>query len=197
MNTLPLQWIIVARVVVIALVALAAWFFYKQKKQSARLQQRFGPEYGRTVDELGGRTKAESELKAREKRVEDLTITPLAPAEAARFSQAWDALQARFVDNPKGVVLQADQLVRELMLKRGYPMGDFERRAADISVDHPAVVEHYRAAQTIAARDERGEADTEELRKAVVHYRVLFDDMLEVREAKQEVLPAKQMPVHA
>ena len=197
MNTLPLQWIIVAGVVVIALVALAAWFFSQKKKQSARLQQRFGPEYGRTVGELGGRTKAESELKAREKRVEDLTITPLAPAEAARFSQAWDALQARFVDNPKGVVVQADQLVRELMLKRGYPMGDFERRAADISVDHPAVVEHYRAAQTIAARDERGEADTEELRKAVVHYRVLFDDMLEVREAKQEVLPAKQMPVHA
>ena len=91
----------------------------------------------------------------------------------------------------------ADQLVRELMLKRGYPMGDFERRAADISVDHPTVVEHYRAAQTIAARDERGEADTEELRKAVVHHRVLFDEMLEVREAKQEVLPARQIPLHA
>ena len=197
MNTLSPQWIIVARVVVIALVALAAWFFYKQKKQSARLQQRLGSEYGRTVGELGGRTKAESELKAREKRVEHLTITPLVPAEAARFSQAWNALQARFVDNPKGVVVQADQLVRELMLKRGYPMGDFERRAADISVDHPTVVEHYRAAQTIAARDERGEADTEELRKAVVHYRVLFDEMLEVREAKQEVLSAKPMPVHA
>ena len=197
MNTLPLQWIIVAGVVVIALLALAAWFFSQKKKQSARLQQRFGSEYGRTVGELGGRTKAESELKAREKRVAELTITQLAPAEAARFSQAWNALQARFVDNPKGVVLQADQLVRELMLKRGYPMGDFERRAADISVDHSTVVEHYRAAQTIAARDERGEADTEELRKAVLHYRVLFDEMLEVREAKQEVLPAKQMPVHA
>jgi hypothetical protein len=197
MNTLPLQWTIVAGVVVIALLALAAWFFSQKKKQSARLQQRFGSEYGRTVGELGGRTKAESELKAREKRVEDLTITPLAPAEAARFSQAWNALQARFVDNPKGVVVQADQLVRELMLKRGYPMSDFERRAADISVDHPAVVENYRSAQTIAARDARGEADTEELRKAVVHYRVLFDDMLEVQEAKQEVLPAKQMPVHA
>ena len=104
------------------------------------------------MGELGGRTKAESELKAREKRVEALTITPLAPAEAARFAQAWDALQARFVDNPKGVVVQADQLVRELMLKRGFPMGDFERRAADISVDHPTVVEHYRAAQAIAAR---------------------------------------------
>ena len=197
MNMLPLQWTIVAGVVVTALLALAAWFFSQKKKQSARLQQRFGSEYGRTVGELGGRAKAESELKAREKRVEDLTITPLAPAEAARFSQAWNALQARFVDNPKGVVVQADQLVRELMLKRGYPMSDFERRAADISVDHPAVVENYRSAQTIAARDARGEADTEELRKAVVHYRVLFDDMLEVQEAKQEVLPAKQMPVHA
>jgi hypothetical protein len=191
------QWIIVAGVGVVALLALAPWFFLQKKKQSDRLRQRFGPEYGRTVGELGGRTKAESELKAREKRVEHLTITPLAPAEAARFSQSWNALQGRFVDNPKGVVVQADQLVRELMLKRGYPMGDFERRAADISVDHPAVVENYRAAQAIALRDERGEADTEELRKAVVHYRVLFDDMLEVREAKREVLPAKQMPVDA
>jgi hypothetical protein len=197
MNTIPLQWIIVAGVVVFALIAVAAWFFSQKKRQSERLQHRFGSEYGRTVGELGGRTKAEAELKAREKRVEQLTITPLAPAEAARFSQAWSALQGRFVDNPKGVVVQADQLVRELMLKRGYPMGDFERRAADISVDHPAVVEHYRAAQAIAARDERGEADTEELRKAVVHYRVLFDEMLEVREGKQEVLSAKEMAVHA
>jgi LPXTG-motif cell wall-anchored protein len=185
MNTIPLPWITLAGVVVIALLALAVWFLSRRKKQSARLQQRFGTEYDRTVGALGGRTKAESELKAREKRVEDLIITPVAPAEAARFSQAWNALQGRFVDNPKGVVVQADQLVRELMLKRGYPMGDFERRAADISVDHPAVVENYRAAQAIAARDERGEADTEELRKAVVHYRVLFDEMLEVREAKQ------------
>ena len=187
-------WIILVGVVLLALIAFAAWFFY-QKKQSARLQQRFGPEYGRTVGELGGRTKAELELKAREKRVEQLSITPLAPAEAARFSQAWNALQGRFVDNPKGVVVQADQLVRELMVKRGYPMGDFERRAADISVDHPTVVEHYRAAQAIAARDERGEADTEELRKAVVHYRVLFDEMLDVKETKGEVASAKE--VHA
>jgi len=197
MNAIPMQWILVAAVVVIALLALAAWFFSRKKKQSDRLQQRFGAEYDRTMGELGGRTKAESELKTREKRVEHLTITPLAPGEAARFTQAWNALQGRFVDNPKGAVVQADQLVRELMLKRGYPMGDFERRAADISVDHPTVVEHYRAAQAIAARDGDGEADTEELRKAVVHYRVLFDEMLEVREAKQEALPAKQMPVHA
>jgi hypothetical protein len=194
MNTI---WIIVTGVLVIALLGLAAWFLSQKRKQSARLQQRFGAEYGRTVGELGGRTKAESELKAREERVGHLAITPLAPAEAARFSQAWNALQGRFVDNPKGVVVQADQLVRELMAKRGYPMGDFERRAADISVDHPAVVENYRAAQAIAARDERDEADTEELRKAVVHYRVLFDEMLEIRTATPEVASGKPMAAHA
>ena len=184
MDTMSTQtWIILAGVVVLALIALGIWFFY-HKKQSHRLEQRFGPEYGRSVDELGSRTKAESELKAREKRVDQFNIVPLAPSEAARFSEAWKVLQGRFVDDPKNAVVQADQLVRELMLKRGYPMGDFERRAADISVDHPAVVEHYRAAQAIAVRDGRGEADTEELRKAVVHYRALFDELLEVREVK-------------
>ncbi|HJW10913.1 MAG TPA: hypothetical protein VJ598_03950, partial [Albitalea sp.] len=111
--------------------------------------------------------------------------------------QAWKALQSGFVDNPKGVVVQADQLVRELLLKRGYPMGDFERRAADISVDHPAVVSNYRAAQAIAARDQRGEADTEELRKAVVHFRALFDELLEVGEVKPAAMPAKQMELHS
>ena len=184
MDTISTQtWIILGGVVVLVLIALAAWFSY-HKKQSHRLKQHFGPEYGRTVDELGSRTKAESELKAREKRVEHFNIVPLAPSEAARFSEAWKVLQGRFVDDPKNAVVQADQLVRELMLKRGYPMGDFERRAADISVDHPAVVEHYRAAQAIAVRDGRGEADTEELRKAVVHYRALFDELLEIKEAK-------------
>jgi hypothetical protein len=194
MDTISTQTWIIAGVLVLALIALAAWVFY-QKKQSHRLQEQFGPEYGRTVDELGSRTKAESELKAREKRVERFTIIPLSPSEAARFSQAWADLQGRFVDNPKGVVIQADQLVRELMLKRGYPMADFERRAADISVDYPAVVDHYRTAQAIAVRDQRGEADTEELRKAVVHYRALFDELLEVRETKQEAMPTK--PVEA
>jgi hypothetical protein len=197
MATIPTPWIVVAGVLVLALLAVAAWFLSQRKKQSQRLQQRFGAEYGRTVDEFGGRTKAESELKAREKRVEELNITPLAPSDAARFTQAWNALQSRFVDNPQGVVVQADQLVRELMLKRGYPMGDFERRAADISVDHPAIVATYRAAQAIAVRDQRGEADTEELRKAVVHYRTLFDELLEVREGKQEILATKAMPVHS
>jgi FtsZ-interacting cell division protein ZipA len=186
MDTIPTSWIVFGTILVVALLVAAAWVLSQRKKRSLRLQQRFGPEYSRTVDEFGGRAKAESELKAREKRVEHLSITTLAPSEAARFSQAWNALQGRFVDNPKGVVAQADQLVRELMLARGYPMGDFERRSADISVDHPAVVETYRAAQAIAVRDQRGEANTEELRKAVVHFRALFDELLEVRETKQE-----------
>jgi len=197
MDTVTQQtWIVLAIVVVVALIALTAWLLYS-KRQSHRLEQRFGPEYARAVDEMGSRTKAESELKTREKRVEKLNIVPLTPPEAARFDQAWKALQASFIDNPKGVVAQADQLVRELLLKRGYPMGDFERRAADISVDHPAVVDNYRAAQAIAARDLRGETNTEDLRKAVVHYRALFDELLEVSEPTREAMPARRIEVHS
>jgi len=193
METLDTQtWIILAAAVVLGLVAIGAWL-YTRRKQSHRLQQHFGPEYDRTVNELGGRTKGESDLKAREKRVERLEILPLAPSEAARFTEAWRALQSRFVDNPKGVVVQAEQVVRELMEKRGYPMGDFERRAGDISVDHPDVVANYRSAQAIALREQKGMADTEELRKAVVHYRALFDELLEVREPRQEIIAGKRV----
>jgi len=192
METIDTQtWIILASVVVLALIAVGAWFY--RRKQSQRLQGHFGPEYDRTVHEHGSRTKGESELKAREKRVERLEILPLAPSEAARFTEAWRALQGRFVDNPKGVVVQAEQLVRELMEKRGYPMGDFERRAGDISVDHPDVVANYRSAQAIALRDQKGTADTEELRKAVVHYRALFDELLQVREPRQEIIAEKRI----
>jgi FtsZ-interacting cell division protein ZipA len=193
MQTIATQtWMMIAGVAVLVLIVLGAWLIDKKKKQSRRLKERFGSEYGRSVDDLGSRAKAESELKAREKRVEQLNIIPLEPSEAGRFSQIWKDLQGRFVDNPKSAVVQADQLVRELMLKRGYPMGDFERRAADISVDHPEVVAHYRAAQAIATRSERGEADTEELRKAVVHYRALFEELLEVREARKAAMPAEK-----
>lgn len=183
MNTTPVdsQTLIIGVVAVLVVIAIAAWL-WSRRQQSRRLEERFGPEYNRTVETLGDRGKAEAELRQREKRVEKLEIVPLAPADAARFSQSWKTLQGRFVDNPKGVLMEADQLVRELMVKRGYPMGDFERRAADISVHHPAVVDHYRAAQAITLRDRRGEADTEEMRKAVVHYRALFDELLETGE---------------
>lgn len=194
MDTMSAQtWTLVAIFAVMVLLALGAWLFLRQR-QSYRLQQRFGAEYGHAVGELGSQAKAESELKARESRVERLKIVALSSAEATRFSQAWSALQGRFVDNPKGVVAQADQLVREVMLARGYPVGDFERRAADISVDHPAVVDHYRAAQAIAVRDQRGETDTEEQRKAVVHYRALFDELLEVKAVVMSpVRPTNQL----
>ena len=173
-----MTWVLLA-VVVVLLVIIGV--LVARQQRSRRLKDEFGPEYGRVVAETGNQAKAESELIARKRRVEKLKIVPLTPADAARFREAWAALQGRFVDNPKDVVVEADVLVRDLMVKRGYPMSDFEHRAADISVDHPRVVETYRAARAIAIRDKRAEASTEELRKAVVYYRVLFDELLEVR----------------
>ncbi|MBA3771496.1 MAG: hypothetical protein H0X13_03120 [Ramlibacter sp.] len=174
--------LILIAVVVLALLAVAGWLLMR-KKESQTLEKQFGPEYGRAVDELGSRPKAEAELKARQKRVEQLHIVALSPADANRFSDSWRALQGRFVDDPKGVLTEADQLVRDLMQKRGYPMGDFDRRAADISVDHPAVVDHYRAAHDIAVKNREGQADTEVMRQAIIHYRALFAELLEVEGA--------------
>jgi hypothetical protein len=179
MATAPTDTMIFAILLIVLAVGVIAWLMVRRQR-SVSLKRRYGPEYDLAVTRLGSRSKAEMELASREKRVARLTIVPLTAAEATRFSQAWNTLQGRFVDNPKGVMVEADRLVRELMEKRGYPMGNFERLAADISVDHPTVVTTYRAAQTIAARDARGEADTEELRKAVVYYRTLFDELLGV-----------------
>ena len=170
-------------VLVLVVLGIVAWIV-SRKKQLKYLQQRVGPEYAHAVDELGSKSKGESELKAREVRVEHLHIVALPAAEAAWFGLEWKALQGRFVDNPKGVLAQADQLVRELMGKRGYPMADFAHRAADVSVDHPTVVAHYRAAEAIALRDQRGEADTEALRQGVVHYRALFQELLDNSEPR-------------
>jgi hypothetical protein len=181
----PQFWVIAAVVVVALIVVIGLVTRETRRRQSARLQRRFGPEYARTVTQRGDRSKAEAELLAREKRVEKLKLMSLSSEDQARFTEAWRTLQTRFVDNPRGVVADADRLVRDLMVKRGYPMGDFERRAADISVDHPRVVDAYRSARAIAVRDERGEASTEELRKAVVYYRTLFDDLLEVPARKE------------
>lgn len=177
---------------VIAVIALALWTFMR-RRQSEHLARRFGPEYDRTVNEMGSRDKAEAELLARKKRVDDLDIVPLQPADAQRFNQEWRALQARFVDNPRGVLVEADMLVRELMQKRGYPMGDFERRAADISVHHAGVVDHYRAAHDLTERDRRGEVDTEGMRQAVIHYRALFAELLEVDRPQPPNQPHPEM----
>jgi hypothetical protein len=192
----PQAWVIA--VVLLVALGVAVWLITREvrRRQSRRLKQRFGSEYSRVVSERGDRTKAEAELIAREKRVERLQLVALSSQDAAKFSEAWGELQTRFVDNPRGVVVEADRLVRDLMVKRGYPMADFERRAADISVDHPAVVEAYRSARAIAVRDQRGEASTEELRKAVVYYRTLFDELLEVRHPR-EIPAANNQVVHS
>jgi len=192
MNTIAASTIILAVVLVLLAVAALVWASVYRKQQSLRLMTRFGAEYDRAVQRLGSQPKAETELRKCETRVAKLSITPLTAEEAARFSQAWRRLQGRFVDDPKGAVADADKLVRELMTARGYPMGDFERRASDISVDHPTVVQAYRAAQVIAVKDARGEADTEELRRAIVHYRSLFADLLEVIAA-----PVAEGPEHS
>jgi len=185
------QTILIVAVVVVLAIAVAGYVLY-QKKQSQRLEQRFGPEYAEALNQHGSRARAEAELRKREKRVGKFEIVPLAPAEVQRFSQSWMRLQGSFIDDPKGVLIQAEQLVRELMRKRGFPMGDFELRAADLSVDHPSVVSNYRAAQKILTRDQRGEADTEELRRAVVHFRALFDELLGAKTARDAVVtPAK------
>ncbi|AMO23545.1 hypothetical protein GCM10027034_39390 [Ramlibacter solisilvae] len=170
---------------ILALLAVAV-FLHARRHASHTLEKRFGPEYGRTVDEFGSRSKAEAELRARQKRVEEFHIRPLSRADAERFDDEWRSLQARFVDDPKGSLVEADVLVRELMQARGYPMGDFERRAADVSVDHPAVVDHYRAAHGIAVRDRPGEVDTEAMRQAVIHYRALFAELLEVERSAHD-----------
>ncbi|HZO26053.1 MAG TPA: hypothetical protein VFH48_08675 [Chloroflexota bacterium] len=169
-------------VLVIALVAAigAAVWLYMRNRQTAALQDRFGPEYDRALSEHHDQSRAERELKEREERVDHLNIRSLDREERDRFAERWRSVQARFVDDPAGATDEADQLVGELMATRGYPVGDFEQRAADVSVNHPRVVEHYRAAHEIALRNAHGDADTEQLRQALVHFRALFEDLLEV-----------------
>jgi hypothetical protein len=177
MNT---ETVIVVVAVVVVLAGFALWAYFRQR--SRKLEQRFGPEYDRTVREMGGRRRAEGVLEKREKRVDRLQIRPLEPADQSRFAEQWRGVQTRFVDDPKRSVSDADTLVGELMNVRGYPMADFEQRAADISVDHPIVVDNYRTAHAIVLRHRRGEASTEDLRQAMVHYRTLFEELMGARD---------------
>lgn len=172
-------WILIA----IAIVVLAGALIWSVSRQrtSKRLRESFGPEYERTVG-TSGRRQAESELVAREKRRQQLDIRPLDPAQRKRYAQEWRDTQARFVDSPEQAIREGDRLVTEVMRERGYPMEDFEQRAADVSVDHPHVVESYRAAHAISLSNEQGKASTEELRQAMVHYRALFEELLNVPE---------------
>ena len=176
-------WAIIA-VVVVVVAALAIWQVTARQRRE-RLRGRFGPEYDRTLDRTAGdRRAAESELAEREKRREQLEIRPLSAAARDRYSGSWREVQALFVDEPRTAVRDADQLVISVMRERGYPMDDFEQRAADVSVDHPDVVENYRAAHRISEASERGDATTEDLRQAMRHYRALFEDLLETRSGE-------------
>jgi FtsZ-interacting cell division protein ZipA len=171
---------LIAVLIVAAVIAIGAIIFFvvSRRRRSETLKQRFGPEYERAVLERGGTAKAEQELISREKRVQSFTIKPLTPTARERFREEWNQIQSRFVDDPAVAVSQADSLVSRVMAARGYPMTDFEQRAADVSVSYPAVVQNYRAACFIVQRHGRGEAGTEELRQAMVHYRTLFDELL-------------------
>ena len=186
MDTITLE-LLVGVLLVLAVVGVAAWA-YARRRRSEALRDRFGPEYERVVTEYGDKQLAEERLRAREERVEALELRALEPDERLRFLRQWRVVQAQFVDDPSGATAQANTLIKEVMRQRGYPMGDFDRRAEDVSVRHPEVVQHYRAAREIAQRNEHGQAATEDLRQALVHYRALFQELLDERmqDARRE-----------
>jgi hypothetical protein len=169
--------ILIAVIVAVAVIAVIS-FVLARKRRSHQLRERFGPEYDRVVKKEGEVRRAEGVLEMRAKHREKFEIRPLSAARLADFAERWQVEQSQFVDDPKGSVSRGDQLVSELMAARGYPMADFEQRVEDISVDHPVVVQNYRAAHDIALRHSRGQASTEDLRKAMVHYRSLFEELL-------------------
>jgi len=159
-------------------IATAAFIVYRHQR-SRQLRAQFGPEYSYAVRQYGNESRAESALAARARRMERFQVKSLSPEDHDRFLERWETVQRSFVDDPAGSIERADSLVNELLRARGYPMADFEHRAEDISVDHPRVVQNYRAAHSIAERHEAGKASTEELRQGLVHYRALFEDLLE------------------
>jgi hypothetical protein len=172
-------------VLAIALVAVVGWILF-DRRRSEGLKSRFGPEYGRVVEEADDRRAAEAELEARQRRVDKLDIQPLRQAERDRYAAEWKTVQARFVDEPAAAISEADRLIGDVMEAQGYTVAEFEQRAADVSVDHPGVVEHYRAAHAIATTEAEPDATTttEDLRQAMVHYRALFEDLLGMGKAE-------------
>ena len=167
---------VVLTIIVIAIVAIAVLLVLRGR--SAKLRARFGPEYDRAVVETGNRFKAEARLERVEKRVRGYSLTTISAADRDRFQQSWRQIQGTFVDDPARALSEADQLLGTVMLARGYPPSDFEDRAAEISVDHATVVEHYRAGHDIAVRQSQRQATTEDLRKGMIHYRALFDELM-------------------
>src|ERR1700682_707378 len=180
LNLLDPKFIALAAVVILVIAVLAWVCVRKRRSTTAGLRQKFGPEYERAVLKHGSERKAEAQLADREKRVEKLNLRDLDPMERERFAKRWDSIQSRFIDSPKGAVTGADDVVTSLMKTRGYPVSEFEQRASDISVDHPRVVENYRSAHEIALRVGKDQATTEDLRTAMIHYRSLFEELVQV-----------------
>jgi hypothetical protein len=174
-------------VVVLAAGAAAAWFWLRRHRTMS-LRSRFGPEYDRALETAGDVRKAEAELEARQRRVARLPIRALSPEDQARFQSAWRDAQALFVDDPGRAVADAHRVVKDVLVARGYPVSDFEQRAADLSVDYPRVVPNYRAACEIAKRCAAGQASTEDLRQAFVYYRELFGELLETPQIKKRMV---------
>ncbi|MGW7103201.1 hypothetical protein [Streptomyces sp. NPDC054838] len=173
MSTSTLIAIIVA---VVVLIAIAAGFWFVSRRR--HLRERFGPEYDRTVEDEGGRLAAERELRAREQRHDKLDVKELPPARRTQYAEEWQGVQEHFVDRPEGAVAEADDLVTRLMRERGYPTNGFGDQVRDLSVEHASTLEHYRSAHAVNARSSGGQATTEELRGAMVHYRALFQELL-------------------
>jgi hypothetical protein len=183
LTTLTTTQLVVIIGVAALLVAGITAFLVHRKRRSERLRAQFGgAEYARAVKQDGNRRDAEARLEERTQRVEGFHVRPLAAADRARFVESWRGVQSRFVDGPAGAVTEADLLLGDVMSTRGYPVSNFEQRAADISVDHPLVLDDYRNAHEIALRQVRGEATTEELRQAMVHYRTLFEELTDERD---------------
>jgi hypothetical protein len=170
-------WVVIV-VGVVLVVALGAWLV-GTRRRTGRLQSRFGSEYERTVETAGSKREAEAELAGREERREQLEVRPLSSAARDRYLARWQTIQTEFVDGPAAAVVGADSLIQSVMAERGYPVEDFEQRAADVSVDHPEVVEHYRAGHRLSEMSAKGEGSTEDLRQAMRHYRALFEKLVE------------------
>jgi hypothetical protein len=170
-------WVLIAIAVVVVL-GVVVWQALARRR-TERLRDRFGPEYDRTIGTAENRREAESDLAAREERRDRLEIRPLSQAARDRYVQSWQAVQAQFVDDPSVAVASADSLIESVMAERGYPVEDFEQRAADVSVDHPQVVENYRDGHRLAEESANGDGSTESLRQAMRHYRALFEELVE------------------
>jgi hypothetical protein len=170
--------LIITVVVVLVIIGGLLALVFSRRKRSDQLHEHFGPEYDHTVQALGDEKKAQTELDARQKHVDALNIRPLSATEREHYVADWAAVQSKFVDEPGQAIGDADRLIMEVMQLRAYPVSDFEQRAADISVNYPDLVSNYRAAREIATKNKQGQADTEELRKAMIYYRSLFEELL-------------------